>query len=152
MEYLALGALPLGSRLPGTRPKFLDFPKINKEGASVFSGEDRRGPKATLTLEHLRLAPVQPWVALEQETFWGLSGLRPKRLRAPSLIDFSGKSRNSGLVPGNRDPKSTHKKGVCSLAPLICQTTQRIPCKIMDYIHRKMFGRILICKSRPEIT
>ena len=29
-------------------------------------------------------------VALEQETFFGLSGLRPKRLLAPSLIYFRG--------------------------------------------------------------
>ena len=33
---------------------------------------------------------MQVWVALEQETFLGLSGPRPKRLLAPSLIDFRG--------------------------------------------------------------
>ena len=36
------------------------------------------------------VAPVQVWVALEQEIFLGLSGLRLKRLLAPSLIDFQG--------------------------------------------------------------
>ena len=41
---------------------------------------------------------------LEQETILGLSGPRPKGLLAPSLIDSLGKSRNSGLVPGNQNP------------------------------------------------
>ena len=40
----------------------------------------------------LKVAPVQVWVALEQEIFWGLSGPGPKRLLAPSLIDFRGKT------------------------------------------------------------
>ena len=35
---------------------------------------------------------MQVWVALEQEIFWGLSGPGPKRLLAPSLIDFRGKT------------------------------------------------------------
>ena len=43
-------------------------------------------------------------VAPEQETILGFSGPGPKRLLAPSLIDFRGKNGNSGLVPGNRDP------------------------------------------------
>ena len=54
---------------------------------------------------------MQVWVALEQEIFWGLSDPGPKRLNAPSLIDFRGKNRNSGLVPGNRDPKSRGESG-----------------------------------------
>ena len=33
---------------------------------------------------------MQIWVAPEQETFWGLSGPRPKRLIAPSVVDFWG--------------------------------------------------------------
>ena len=35
---------------------------------------------------------MQVWVALEQEIFWGLSGPGPKRLLAPSLVDFRGKT------------------------------------------------------------
>ena len=53
-------AFPRNSRLPGTRPEFLDFPKIDKEQVA-FSGEDRRDPKMSLALEQPRLAPVQPW-------------------------------------------------------------------------------------------
>ena len=35
---------------------------------------------------------MQVWVALEQKIFLGLSGPGPKRLLAPSLIDFRGKT------------------------------------------------------------
>ena len=63
----------------------------------------------SLALGHPKVAPVQVWVALEQETFLGLSSPYPKRLLAPSLIDFRGKSRNLGLVPGNRDPNPRFK-------------------------------------------
>ena len=35
---------------------------------------------------------MQVWVALEQEIFWGFSGPSPKKLLAPSPIDFRGKT------------------------------------------------------------
>ena len=85
--------------------RFRFSPKIvvRKEQV-VFSGEGRRVPK--LLESNPKVAPVQVWVALEQDTFLGLSGPRPKTLLAPSLIDFQGKNRNSALVPGNRNPKT----------------------------------------------
>ena len=58
-------------------------------------------------LSNPRLAPVQPWFVLEQETFLGLSGPRPKKTACSFPYRCSGKSRNSGLVPGNRDPKGS---------------------------------------------
>ena len=78
------GCQLLGSRLPSTRPEFLDFAE-NRQGKEqiVFSGEGRRNPKLSLALEQPRLALG---VALEQETILGLSGPRPKSLLAPSLI------------------------------------------------------------------
>ena len=53
--------------------------------APCFSPKNRPGKEQRATP---RFAPMQVWVALEQETFLGLSGPRLKRLLAPSLIDF----------------------------------------------------------------
>ena len=96
----------LGSRLPGTRPEFLFFPE-NREGKEqvVFLGLGRRVPKLSLALE-------QPqgcvWVALEQEIFWGLSGPGLKRLLAPSLIDFRGKTGIRALYQAIGIPNRAH--------------------------------------------
>ena len=84
--------LELGSRLPGTRPEFLDFPRKSiGEGASSLFG---RGPKSPQNISCSRATPklhrCNFGVALEQEMFWGLFGPRPKRLLAPSPIDFRG--------------------------------------------------------------
>ena len=84
---------PLSIRIPLTwyKARIPGFPRksIRKEQV-VFSGEGRRDPKVSLALGQPKVAPVQVWVALEQETFLGLSGPRPKRLLAPFLIDFRG--------------------------------------------------------------
>ena len=61
----------------------------------VFLGKGRRVPKMSLALgQPPRLHRCNLGVAPEQETFWGLSGPRPERLLAPSLIDFRG---NAGI-------------------------------------------------------
>ena len=51
----------------------------------------------SLAQEQPRLAPVQPW---------GCPALRPspEKTTCSFPYQFSGKSRNPGLVPGNRDP------------------------------------------------
>ena len=59
----------------------------------------------SLALEQPRLAPVQPWGCPRARDILELSGPRPKRLLAPSLIDFRGNPGIRGIVPGNRDPK-----------------------------------------------
>ena len=41
---------------------------------------------------------MQVWVALEQETLLRLSGPRPKRLLAPSLIDFGKKKKDAAFL------------------------------------------------------
>ena len=93
--------LVLGSRLLGTRPEFLDFPE-NRQGKEqlVFPGEGRRVPKKCLSLQ------CNLGVALEQDIL-GLSGPCPKKTTCSFPCRFSGKSRNSGLVPSNRDPKTS---------------------------------------------
>ena len=60
------------------------FPRKSiREEQVVFSGEGRRDPEMSLALEQPRLAPVQLGVVLEP-------GPTPKRVLAPSLIDFRG--------------------------------------------------------------
>ena len=95
----------LGSRLPGTRPEFLDFPE-NRQGKeqAVFSGEGQRDPKISLALEQPRLAPVQPWGCPRARDNFGTLRPSPKKTTCSFPCRFSGKSRNSGLVPGKRDP------------------------------------------------
>ena len=51
-----------------------------------------------------KVAQMQVWVALEQETFLGLSGPGPKRLLAPALVDVGGN-------PGIRDSCSSSGGG-----------------------------------------
>ena len=106
----------LGSRLPGTRPEFLDFPE-NRQGKEqvVFSGEGQRDPKISLALEQPRLAPVQPWGCPRARDNFGTLRPSPKKTTCSFPYRFSGKSRNSGLVPGKRDPK----KG------LVCKCSSR---------------------------
>ena len=73
------------ARIPG-------FPRISRrEGASSLFG---RGPERPKIVSCSRATPrvhrCNHGVALEQETILGLSGPRPKRLLAPSLIDIRG--------------------------------------------------------------
>ena len=73
------------ARIPG-------FPRKSiREGASSLFG---RGPERPKNVSCSRATPwlhrCKSGVALEQETILGLSGPRPKRLLAPSLIDFRG--------------------------------------------------------------
>ena len=71
------------------------FPRKSiREGASSLFGQGPESPRivscsrATPDLHRCNLG-----VALEQETIFGLSGPCPKRLLAPSLIDFRGNPR-----------------------------------------------------------
>ena len=61
---------------------------------------------------------MQVWVALEQETkFGGLSGPGPKRLLAPSLIDFREKNEfgpKGGRRKGGRGRKLSHFSFCCA--------------------------------------
>ena len=95
--------LMLGSRFPGTRPELLDFPENRQV---VFSGEDRRVQKMSLALEQPRLAPVQPWGCPRARDTLRTLQPSPEKTTCSFPSRFSGKSRNSGLVPGNRDPNS----------------------------------------------
>ena len=80
LQMNSIKNLGLGSRLPGTRPEFL-------ESFRVRAGETQ---KCLLLQSNPDLHRCSLGVALEQETFLGLSGPRPKRLLVPSLINFRG--------------------------------------------------------------
>ena len=75
------------ARIPG-------FPRKSiRDGASSLFGRGPERPKKIVSCSRAtpRLHRCNLGVALEQETiFLGLSGPRPKRLLAPSLIDFRG--------------------------------------------------------------
>ena len=81
-------------------------PKIDK-GRSQYSfrSRARETPKLSLALEQPRLAPVQPWGCSSARDNFGTLRPRPEKTTCSFPYRFSGKNRNSGLVPGNRDPK-----------------------------------------------
>ena len=58
----------------------------------------------SLALEQPRLTPVQPWGCPRARDTFG--SLRPSPEKTTCSFPYrpSGKSRNSGLVPGERDP------------------------------------------------
>ena len=100
-------------------------------GKSIREGETSslfgRGPES----------PKIVWVALEQETFLGLSGPCPKRVLAPSLIGFRG---NSGVRPCTRQsgPQRIHiAELVYFLSSLKAQTA-----KTFIDLHKKWFPPI----------
>ena len=62
--------------------------------------------KCLLLLGNPRVAPVQVWVALEQETFFGTLRSSPEKTTCSFPYRFRRKSRNPGLVPGHGDPNS----------------------------------------------
>ena len=97
----------LGSRLPGTRPNFLFLPE-NRYGKEqvVFSGRGRRDPKISFALKQPRLAPVQPWGCSRARDNFGCLRPRPEKTTCSFPYRFSGENRNSGLVPGNRNPNT----------------------------------------------
>ena len=61
----------------------------------------------SLALEQPRLAPVQPWVCPRARDILGTLRPSPEKATCSFPYRFSGKSRDSGLVPGNRDPKTS---------------------------------------------
>ena len=67
----------------------------------------------SLALEQPRLALVQVWAALEPEIVLRLSGPRPKRPAAPSLIRGFDRGRwwteGVGSVPTTHDPNASGK-------------------------------------------
>ena len=98
-------------------------PDIDKRKEQVvFWGKGWRAPKMSLALGQPPVAPVQVWVALEQDTFLGLSAPHPKRRLALSLIDlganpeFGPRTRQSGSQPwflekqGARNSPKIHSK------------------------------------------
>ena len=80
----------------------------------------------SLALGQPKVALVQVWIALEQEPFWGLSSPRPKRLFAPSLVDFRGNPGIRALCQAIGLPN----RGYSSQA----QTTTRV--RTTDVSHR----------------
>ena len=80
--FAQFGRPGLGSRLPGTRPAFLFFPRKSiREGASSLFGPGPESPKiVSCSRATPRLHRCKSGVAPEQEIFWGLSGPGPKRL------------------------------------------------------------------------
>ena len=103
--------------------EFLDFPE-NRQGKEqvVFSGDGQRDPKISLALEQPRLAPVQPWGCPRARDNFGTLRPSPKKTACSFPYRFSGKSRNSGLVPGKRDPKTS------------------------DFVH--IWGSLMVCRSQ----
>ena len=71
-----------------------------KEGASSLSGKGQRVPKLSLAGSP-KVAPVQVWVALEEETFLGLCGPRLEKTACSLSIfgeiqEFGPCTRHSG--------------------------------------------------------
>ena len=60
----------------------------------------------SLALEQPRLAPVQPWGCPRARDIFGSLRPSPEKTTCSFPYRFLGKSRNSGLVPGNRDPNT----------------------------------------------
>ena len=85
----------------------------NRQGKEqvVFSGRGWRGPKISLALEQPRLAPVHPWGCSGARDNFGTLRPSPEKTTCSFPHRFSGKTRNSGLVPGNRNPNFRHFLG-----------------------------------------
>ena len=71
----------------------------------------------SLCLEQPRFAPVQPWGCPRAGENFGSLWPSPEKTTCSFPYRFSGKSRNSGLVRGNRDPNAK------------CQTLSGIACR-----------------------
>ena len=69
-----------------TKPEFLEFPKYRYGKEQVVGPERPKNVSCSGATPDLHLCNLG--VAIEQETILGLSDPRPKRLLAPSLIDF----------------------------------------------------------------
>ena len=67
----------------------------------------------SLALEQPRLAPVQSWGCPRARDNFGTLWPLPEKTTCSFRYRFSGKSRNSGVVPGNRDPKIRVKSVHC---------------------------------------
>ena len=109
---------PLKPRTPFGR--YRENPS-EKEQVVVFGARAGESQNCLLLYCNPKVAPVQVWVALEQETFLGLSDHRPKKTTCSFSYRFSGKNRNSGPVPGNRNPNVCHVfegRGIGALAHL----------------------------------
>ena len=91
----------------------------NRQGKEqvVFLGEGQRDPEMSLPRATPRLHRCKPGVALEQETFLEFSGLPPKRLLAPSLIDFWGNPGIRALYQAIGIPRVEAKCRRVKLAP-----------------------------------
>ena len=98
-----------GFCLPGRRPEFLFFsPKIDKgRSKQSFSGEGPRDPKISLALlqSNPKVAPVQVWGCSRARDNFGTLRPSPEKTTCCFPYRFSGKNRNSGLVPGKQNPK-----------------------------------------------
>ena len=81
----------------------------------------------SLALEQPRLAPVQPWGWRRARDNFGPLRPSPAETTCSFPYRFSGKSRNSGLVPGKRDPntkfrRSSFQRIFCLIpVPQLCQ-------------------------------
>ena len=117
----------LGSRLPGTRPEFLDFSE-NRQGKEqvVFSGEGRRVPKMSLALGQPQGCTGATLACSRASDIFGSLRPSPQNITCSFPYRFWEKSRKSGLVPGNQDPKPSKSgeliaSGSKSFPALKCQ-------------------------------
>ena len=81
------------ARIPGSPRRSI------RKGASSVVGWGPESLKMSLALGNPKVAPVQVWIAPEQETFGGLSSPRPKRLLLSifgEILEFGACTRQSG--------------------------------------------------------
>ena len=87
---------------------------------------------------------MQVWVALEQERFFGLSGPCPKRLLAPSLIDFGENPGIRALYQAIRIPNvGQHLSKPSGTEIKLCNSVSRTK------LPRKMFNSMKNATKDP---
>ena len=87
------------ARIPGFPPE-----TIRGEASSLLGQGPESPSNVWVALEQPRLAPVQPWVCSRTRGMFGTPVCAAKDYLLLPLSIY-GESRNSGLAPGNWDPK-----------------------------------------------
>ena len=88
---------------------FSGFQASIREGASSLFGRGPERPQNSLLLWGIpKVAPVQVWGFPRARDCFGTLRPSPEKTTCSFPYRFSGKSRNSGLAPGNRDPNARH--------------------------------------------
>ena len=98
--------LLLGIPIAWYKARIPVFPRKSiREGASSLSGRGRRVPNLSLALEQPQGCTGASLGCSRARDILGSLRPRPEKTTCSFPYRFSGKNRNSGLVPGNRDPK-----------------------------------------------